>query len=243
MLFTALYAPFPLNVYTNQHIEPLCEALGKDGQHSFHFTQGTIPIDVPEEFGNFFGPPPNFTFLETTDQANLMRHLRHFPHRETPEDTLRYAMQKGGIPIYHNIQAILKQLFHKIEEEDLDGIIGYSEGGRIAGSLLLEEQRRLQKTGRQPRIKFAVFFGGWQPVHPILQKDIFADDSEERITIPTCHVIGTFDPYLHGSMCLYNFCDPENAELFDHGAGHVLPRERRVVQELAETLQEMLSAA
>ena len=80
-------------------------------------------------------------------------------------------------------------------------------------------------------------------MHPILQKDIFADDSEERITIPTCHVIGTFDPYLHGSMCLYNFCDPENAELFDHGAGHVLPRERRVVQELAETLQEMLSAA
>lgn len=229
-------------ILTAACIEPLSDALSKHGQHSFHFTQGTTPTEIPKGFDNFFGPPPNFTFLETTNQANLMRHLRHFPHRDTPEETLRYAVEKGGIPVYHNIQVVLKQLSQVVEQEDVDGIIGYSEGGRLAASLLLEEERRLKETGRQPRIKFAVFFGGWQPVHPISQKDIFADESEERITIPTCHVIGTYDPYLQGSLCLYNFCDPEKAELFDHGAGHVVPRERRVVQELAETIQEMLPA-
>lgn len=125
---------------------------------------------------------------------------------------------------------------------DLDGVIGYSEGARIAGSLVLEEGLRQRKTGRTPRIKCAVFIAGWQPVGPTLG-EVFVDETEVRINIPTCHVIGSSDPFVDASLCLYNICDQDCADLFDHGGGHVLPREKKVVMELADVVRDMINGA
>lgn len=231
----------PHHALTCVSSEPLCDALRSDGDISFCFTEGTTLIDVPKEYENFFGPPPNYTFLDTGDQASVMQNLRHFPLRETSEATVRYAMEKAGFPTYENIPTALEHLIQLINDEgDVEGVIGYSEGARVAASLILEEERRMKKIGRTPRIKCALFIGGWQAVHPVLKTEIFADETEERIKIPTFHVIGSSDPYIHGSMCLYNLCDEERSELFDHGAGHVLPREKQVVTELSEAVWDMI---
>jgi hypothetical protein len=58
--------------------------------------------------------------------------------------------------------------------------------------------------------------------------------------IPTCHVIGAQDPYLQGSMALFNVCDAEEARLFDHGKGHTLPRDLRTLKELGDVVREMI---
>lgn len=42
-------------------------------------------------------------------------------------------------------------------------------------------------------------------------------------------------------MALYNVCDPETAVIFDHAKGHTLPREKRLVKELGDTIREMIS--
>lgn len=42
-------------------------------------------------------------------------------------------------------------------------------------------------------------------------------------------------------MALYNVCDPETAVLFDHAKGHTLPREKRLVKELGDTIRDMIA--
>ena len=152
-------------------------------------------------------------------------------------------MELAGKPGFKNAGPALDALIELLDREgDLDGVIGYSEGARIAGSLVLEEELRQRKTGRTPRIKCAVFLAGWQPVSPKFG-EVFADETEVRINIPTCHVVGSSDPFVYGSLCLYNLCDQDCADLFDDGAGHVLPREKKVVMELADILRDMINGA
>jgi len=74
------------------------------------------------------------------------------------------------------------------EEGPFDGIVGYSEGATIAGTLLLHEQLLQEKHGRTPMFKFALFFGGWPPMKPTLDGIVLADESELMIDVPTCHI-------------------------------------------------------
>ncbi|KAL2172721.1 hypothetical protein VTG60DRAFT_4167 [Thermothelomyces hinnuleus] len=52
--------------------------------------------------------------------------------------------------------------------------------------------------------KYAIFFAGWPPMDPDRHNVVLSDESDAMIEIPTCHIIGSLDPYVHGSMDLYN---------------------------------------
>lgn len=196
------------------------------------------------DFLGFFGPPPHYSFLNADGQnGGVLMNMRDFPKRDTPEEALRAAIDVSGDPTYSCIKDVMQRLIGILDDDDeFEGLIGYSEGASVAASLLMEEQRRAQ-LGRKPRIKCAVLFSGWPPVHPTTGKLVVADDFDtEPITIPTCHVIGASDPFLDGSMALYNMCDPDTADLFDHGGGHVLPRAKKNVDELASVIHEMINS-
>ena len=62
------------------------------------------------------------------------------------------------------------------------------------------------------------------------------DSTDVRIDIPTFHVVGSSDPFIHGGITLYSMCDENTSTLFDHGKGHTVPRDGRTVAELAEGL-------
>ena len=53
-------------------------------------------------------------------------------------------------------------------------------------------------------------------------------------------LVGSLDPYLHGSMALYNVCDPDTAYLFDHAKGHTLPRDKDTVKELGNVVRDAI---
>ena len=166
------------------------------------------------------------------------------PRRETPEMSLRAAADQVGRPKCRNIQAVMNHLIELLDREgDIAGVIGYSEGARVAASLILEEQRRELAGHYTPRIKCAFFMGGWQAMDPDSANEVLADETDERIAIPTCHVVGSHDPFIDGSLALYNICDPDYADIFDHGGGHTLPREKDVAAELAEVMQGTIAAA
>ena len=74
-------------------------------------------------------------------------------------------------------------------------------------------------------------------------KCVLADECEDVIDIPSCHVVGCNDPYVQGSMALYSMCDEDTAVLFDHGKGHTVPRDAKTVSELAVAIGDSISKA
>lgn len=141
-----------------------------------------------------------------------------------------------------NMTMIMDRLIGILDSEgDIDGVIGYSEGAIMATTLLLEEARRQRELGREHRVKRAVLICGWPPMDPLTGQIMLADEfPDEVISVPACHVVGGEDPFLDASLGLYNFWDPDQAVLFDHGGGHVVPREMGTCQEIAEIVRELV---
>ncbi|KAF4767646.1 hypothetical protein N7455_006831 [Penicillium solitum] len=222
---------------------PFADALASNGNASFHYTQGATEVHVPPHFAGFFGPPPNYTFIRVDGPERVHANMSDFPKRDTPEEAIKAAAKAADDPTFSCIVEVVDSLVGILDSDnDIDGVIGFSEGAQVGASLILEEQRRERELGRRPRIKCAIFFSGWPPVHPVTGQLLTADDYDEQpITIPTFHVVGASDPFLDGSMALYNMCDPDSTDLFDHGAGHLIPRSKQTAEEIALVAREMIN--
>ena len=72
---------------------------------------------------------------------------------------------------------------------------------------------------------------------------LLADEAQDMIDVPTCHIFGSKDPYIHGAITLFGMCDEDKATLFDHGKGHTVPRDGRTIQELASALEKTWTMA
>ncbi|KAJ5477812.1 hypothetical protein N7530_003321 [Penicillium desertorum] len=143
----------------------------------------------------------------------------------------------------HNYEEIMDYLQNELEKDPaIEGLIGYSEGARIAASFILEEQRREIEDGGSRRIKCAIFANGWSPITRE-RGVVLSDEVEDMLDIPTLHVIGSDDPFKHGSYALYNICDPDCAEMFDTGKGHVIPRSGPTIAELGEAVRDLIGKA
>lgn len=173
---------------------------------------------------------------ETADVMPLL------PHAETPEETMRVALKQLPHLRYSQVWRTIEKIRKTMDEEvDVEGIIGYSEGAMVAATFILDEKRRSIEEGIEPRIKCAVFISGLPPIDPNTGLLVLSDETEDVIDIPTCNVIGTLDPMIDCSMALYNLCDPDRAELFDHGHGHLVPREEQTVKELGKVVRTMIA--
>lgn len=143
--------------------------------------------------------------------------------------------------LMHSAKGAVDLILEQLEQNDkIKGLVGYSEGAGIAASVILEEQRKKQETGRTPRIQMAMFIAGWPAADIRSGKVLMPDDTEEVLTLPTCHVIGAEDVFVEGSKALYELCDMDTAEFFDHGGGHIIPRNQRTLKELADVIRNMI---
>ncbi|KAH8647455.1 serine hydrolase FSH, partial [Tricladium varicosporioides] len=233
---------------------PLVKELRSDETAELYFINGPVEAFPPEGFEEYFGQGPYFRFIRPVEVekggSDVLERIRNFPKGLTAEDQMRELMRGGisSVPVpkpgtihsNESAQEALDYLYGIMEEEGpFDGIIGYSEGATIAATLILHEQRRFETDGIPPMFKCALFFAGWPPMNPELDTIVLADETDLTITIPTCHIIGSLDPYLAGSMALYNICDMDTAYLFDHAKGHTLPRDKDTVRELGDIIRNM----
>lgn len=141
---------------------------------------------------------------------------------------------------------MLDDIYRTVEEHGpFDGLIGYSEGATVAATLVVDDLKQREAQGKSgSSFKTVVFFHGWPPLATEGENTLLlSDDVGEIITIPTFHVVGASDPYLVGSMALFSVCDSDSAEMFDHGKGHMVPREAGIVKLLADRLRNFWEEA
>jgi hypothetical protein len=249
-------------------LAPLIKELASDDTAELFFVHGPVEAYPPEGFED-----PHYRFIKpgSTQEggSDVLDRIRNFPKGATAEDQMRELMRTGSVPVPNanggyadeSAEEAMEYLYEIMQEEGpFDGIIGYSEGATVAATLLLHEQKRFEMEGRIPMFKCAVFFAGWPPMTPELDGLVLADETDLTITIPTCHiseflssqinqirtntyVVGSLDPYLAGSIALYNVCDMDTACLFDHGKGHTLPRDSQTVRELGDIIRTMAADA
>ena len=200
---------------------------------------GLNQVYPPAEFAGFFGPPPNFTFVDLDAQA-FFDAVWKFPKTGDPEESIRVWKKAHDDP-FSVMENAINYLVNLIDEDgEIDGVLGYSEGAWTAASVIAEEQYRQRHHGREPRIKFGVFIGGFPPTERELGI-VTESDVGQIIDIPTIHVMGTADPYIEAGQALYDVCNPEKAEMFGHAGGHVIPRDLSTLDELADVMKETIS--
>lgn len=141
-------------------------------------------------------------------------------------------------------QRALNDVFRTMDQNpDVDAILGYSEGAMVGASLILEEVALEAWTGRTPRIKFAIFISGAPPLKlegPDRIVPQLADQAGIVINIPTFHIFGCNDAFLKSAVALHNVCQPQTATMFDHGLGHIVPRDTENVQMIADILGDLI---
>ncbi|KAJ5166246.1 uncharacterized protein N7482_005027 [Penicillium canariense] len=226
----------------NAKVKPILSDLNKDGETtSFVYTQGKNPVTVPPEFEGFFGPPPNFTFIDGDPQVASYP-IRTLGQEGSPEDAIRKFYNSAGLWKTKDAKSVLDPLLDQIDQDPaIEGIIGFSEGAGIAASLIVEEGKREKATGRVPRLKCAIFMAGMPPMDSATGRYLLQDEDGQLISIPTVHIMGTQDAMISGTMALYNVCDPDTADLFDHGGGHIIPRDAQTVTEVVKIIRTMVS--
>ncbi|KAK4208557.1 serine hydrolase-domain-containing protein [Rhypophila decipiens] len=247
---------------------PLAEELEKRGLGSFTYSQGTFEVEPPVGWEDYFGSRPLYRFLDTSkgDAFETLRRLRHVPRGMNPEETMRQFKKAGDEENKNNASSssegegesphrpkadktdwqtrawrgALDGVFKTIEEdEEIDAIVGYSEGAMVGASLVLEEGLRFKRSGTPRRIKFAIFISGAPPLkfegNGKIVPQLF-DESGTVIDIPTYHIFGCDDAFLSSAVALFNVCDQENAMMYDHGLGHIVPRDVENVTLLGQFL-------
>ncbi|RDW62498.1 hypothetical protein BP5796_10800 [Coleophoma crateriformis] len=223
-------------------LAPFCKELESDGTASFFFTQGTVECTPPPGFLDYFGPAPHYRFIEYDgiNQNDVLERVRDFPEGENAEDVLRELLPNGFGDLRKTVKGALDAVYRTMDEHGpFDGICAYSEGTVVASTLIMDEARQFERTGRPRRIARAIFFAGWPPLDPESNQMVLVDTSDSIVDVPSCHVIGADDPYLQGAMALYNVCDPDQAILFDHGKGHTIPRDAQTLKELGDAIRGM----
>lgn len=53
-------------------------------------------------------------------------------------------------------------------------------------------------------------------------------------------MFGSNDPLVYSSVALYNACNQEHAQLYDHGLGHLVPRDADNVEQLGDVLSVVI---
>jgi len=94
-----------------------------------------------------------------------------------------------------------------------------------------------QGAERWTGIESAAMIDGEVPETDVYGLDFTQYPKEWRIRIPTVHVYGKKDPRGPASIQLAWFCEEGKRRVYDHGAGHEVPRRREVTAAIAEAVE------
>lgn len=165
------------------------------------------------------------------DQGPFRRWLRWLPEQpeidnETATDEIKYAIET-------------------CKQTDCGtgpwvALLGFSQGAKVAASLLYDQQIRVEKTGKADTdYKFAVLLAGRHPLISLCEHsrspsvpnagDIsegfdYSGVNQSILKLPTIHVHGLQDPGLHlHRRLLQQYCEPATSTLVEWQGTHRVP--------------------
>lgn len=137
-------------------------------------------------------------------------------------------------------KALLEEFMEAQKKKDgrgFVGVLGFSQGARVASGLLLEQQLRKKEGAKEPGLCFGVFLNGTTPPLTFGISDL---QRTERIESPTLTVLGVHDPWKEEGRKLYSqHCDLDQAVLLEFDIGHRLPLLDIDTAKIAEEITRM----
>ncbi|RYP17467.1 hypothetical protein DL765_004513 [Monosporascus sp. GIB2] len=141
------------------------------------------------------------------------------------------------------------------------GLLGFSQGAKLAASLLFRQQVREEKLlGAGSRWRFAVLMAGRSPL-VALDPDVFTSSllsgagevglrgppdlmdiaaGRHVLRLPTVHVHGRNDPGLHlHRELMEDYCDPASVRLVEWDGAHRVPLKATDVQPVVDQILEV----
>lgn len=135
-------------------------------------------------------------------------------------------------------------------------ILGFSQGAKIAASILLRQQEAPRSLGRMRRsdagFRFGILMAGRGPLLPVdadnaswlEESERFDYDSNTKanrvLRIPTIHVHGLQDPGLgYHQILLEEWCDPTTTTLVEWDGNHRLPFKTNDVKVVIDKIHEV----
>ncbi|KAB8216220.1 serine hydrolase-domain-containing protein [Aspergillus novoparasiticus] len=123
------------------------------------------------------------------------------------------------------------------------GVMGFSQGTRITGGLLLDQQRRTAfgELGNTPKLKFGVLcMGGGAPMVSEIGHQMADMGSTDLVKIPTLHVHGLKDMFLAlGRQQHATYYESSTSKVYEVDYHHAMPWYKHEVQRLAELIREL----
>lgn len=205
---------------------PIVHELEQDDTANFRFVHGAYEVPPPQGYTEFFGPPPHYSFYpdvptEIFERTGINQDAKQIG--DTPEETMRNLFPLAKFRIGEDFQQDLDRLNAIVDSEGpFEAILGFSHGACIAATVLEDNIRKSRANGVPSMFKLGIFLCGVPPYNMRTGGLLLADTDGIIFQLPTIHVIGSNDPLIHCALALYNVCDPDTAEIFDHGRGHQL---------------------
>ena len=162
-----------------------------------------------------------------------------FNNEVLPEAALRTVLNlvttnRETVSMSHDyMQQVLDQ------EGPFHGVIGASEGASAAASVLMRDLDTCRKTNRKSSLKCGIFMVGFPAINDLGQWVLSDDGSDQRITVPTCHIIGDQDPVACAGIALMNTCDPDSRVLISHERGHCIPHEAEIMSRVGDFVRKL----
>lgn len=224
--------------------------LEADNTADFYFVDGLYEV-LPYSDLEYQCPPPilsyfNYSATRTTI-SSFQAQVDHltFPGIDAPEDRMRMVWKKYGPQNHHNATSVTLEYLQNIIEDEgpFHGVIGVSEGGCAAATMLLDHLQRSRDANKAATMMCGVFFVST----PALQMDgtgyVLSDDTDERISVPTCHIFSESDPLAWMARCLMNTCQEDGKEMILHDKGHVIPHTKELMVGVANFIRRVKAAA
>ncbi|QIX00183.1 hypothetical protein AMS68_005700 [Peltaster fructicola] len=195
---------------------------------------------------HFCAPGPGIVPVYET-YGPFRRWLRWLP--EHPDIDDESAIEE----VLYNIETC------KREDEghgDWVGLIGFSQGAKLAASLLYDQQIRIEREGTAPTdYKFAVLLAGRHPLvsfcehsrHPALvtagqisEGHDYTGENPHILRLPTIHVHGLADKGLHlHRRMLTQYHDPNTCTVLEWDGDHRVPLKTKDVQPIADEIYRL----
>lgn len=123
------------------------------------------------------------------------------------------------------------------------GVMGFSQGARLAAGLVLRQQLELRERGFSKwGFRFGVFIGGPFPPFGLVDED-WQLDYPVMGQLPTVHAWGRSDHVRQGAKELADACDGADTFVMDFEGGHHLPLTDGEAEELCGLIVDAWHAA